>query len=572
MTSVEPSSAPNLGGGVDAPSAAIEHDAAPAPDVIDPNERVLEIPIRNELGEESDEVIYVSVNGLPDDVDKVVDVLKAERADLWRWLAFAVEYYRQQRTQQFERILTEGCSSEVDLYYTDDTKGRIALLNAYAAFKISQGKAEWTRDRNVSERLLTDAVEFLNRADRINNMADATWVNKGGLNMVRGHHGNAIRDFSNALEINPDNLMGLLGKGAVLFERKQFREARDHYIRAIRSHPGCSAAVRVALGLCFLELKQPQRAVEAFERAHELEPDNVDALVALSVLELGNAAKGSDASNHVRQEATRKLLQSAMSRLQRAFELEPSNSIVLNHLANHFFMKETRDHSRIENLVRKAYRSTTHERVQAEACYMLGRSAHAQANLDVAAKFYDQSLSHWPGFPLAKFNRAQLLVSTARTPEDIARVIKLLEELNGEPNLQNESDISYMLGSLYAAQGQHEKATVMLVRATEARPDNSDAWVEYAQLLQQGSTKVKWKEALRAWGKVAGILMQEGKVVPAELFCNQGVLQYKLGEKDEAMDCLYFALLADRKQHGGEWLSDFCLFCSGWGGCFGGGI
>ena len=57
--------------------------------------RVLEIPVQN-----SDEVVAVPLDELPDDAEEVealVDVLKAEKAELRLWLDFAMEYYRQAR-------------------------------------------------------------------------------------------------------------------------------------------------------------------------------------------------------------------------------------------------------------------------------------------------------------------------------------------------------------------------------------------------------------------------------------------------------------------------------------------
>lgn len=64
----------------------------------------------------------------------------------------------------------------------------------------------------------------------------------------------------------------------------------------------------------------------AFERALQLDPQCVGALVGLSILKL-NLQEGE--SNKV-----------AVIMLSKAYAIDPKNPMVLNHLANHFFFKK----------------------------------------------------------------------------------------------------------------------------------------------------------------------------------------------------------------------------------------
>lgn len=196
----------------------------------------LDIPIRDEVGRESEEVIQIFLDELPP-VEELLGVLKAERADLKLWLQFAVEYYRQARFKEFENLLEEGCSPEVERFYAEDKDTRIALLNAYAAYKIDLGRpkpGENKQRKREKGKYLTEALDFLNRADRISNADDKTWVNKGVLQTVRGELRQAERDFSMALELNPNNLLALLGIASVYFQAKKFRDAKEQYKLAIR--------------------------------------------------------------------------------------------------------------------------------------------------------------------------------------------------------------------------------------------------------------------------------------------------------------------------------------------------
>ena len=64
----------------------------------------------------------------------------------------------------------------------------------------------------------------------------------------------------------------------------------------------------------------------AFGRALELNSKCVGALVGLAVLELNS--KESDS------------IKNGVQLLSRAYTIDPSNPMVLNHLANHFFFKK----------------------------------------------------------------------------------------------------------------------------------------------------------------------------------------------------------------------------------------
>ena len=79
------------------------------------------------------------------------------------------------------------------------------------------------------------------------------------------------------------------------------------------------------MGHCFLKLGNPDKARLAFERALELDPKCVGALVGLAILEL-NLQEADSIRNGVQL-------------LSRAYTVDSSNPMVLNHLANHFFFK-----------------------------------------------------------------------------------------------------------------------------------------------------------------------------------------------------------------------------------------
>lgn len=64
-------------------------------------------------------------------------------------------------------------------------------------------------------------------------------------------------------------------------------------------------------------------------RALDLDPQNVQALVGSAILELSGASAGS-------QDAARRT-ENAINTISMAYHVDSTNSMVLNHLANHYF-------------------------------------------------------------------------------------------------------------------------------------------------------------------------------------------------------------------------------------------
>jgi len=64
----------------------------------------IEIP----LHESDAEVIEITFDELPDDVDEVIHILRTEKASLNYWNTLAIEYYRRGRRDAFVKLLEVG--------------------------------------------------------------------------------------------------------------------------------------------------------------------------------------------------------------------------------------------------------------------------------------------------------------------------------------------------------------------------------------------------------------------------------------------------------------------------------
>ena len=80
----------------------------------------------------------------------------------------------------------------------------------------------------------------------------------------------------------------------------------------------------------------------AFERALQLDSQCVGALVGLAILELNNKTPES--------------IKSGVGLLSKAYTIDSSNPMVLNHLANHFFYKKVRVYRKLGLTFLMAYK------------------------------------------------------------------------------------------------------------------------------------------------------------------------------------------------------------------------
>jgi RNA polymerase-associated protein CTR9 len=332
----------------------------------------------------TEEEVRVALDQLPHDASDILDILKAEQAPLHLWLIIAREYFKQGKIEQFRQILEEGSGPEIDEYYADVKYERIAILNALGAFHTFLGKVERAPQK---EAHFKDATQYYNRASRIDETEPSTWIGKGQLCVAKGELQMASDSFKIVLDEDGNNFPALLGQASVYFlmgEAEQqhkkslehYRNALDLYKRALRAYSNCPAAVRLGIAFCRYKLGQVEKARQAFQRVLQLDPQNVDALVALAIMDLQTNEAGG--------------IRRGMEKMKRAFEIYPYCTLALNHLANHYFF--TGQHFVVEQLTETALSSSNHGLLKSHAYYNLARSYHSKGDIETAGRYYMASV------------------------------------------------------------------------------------------------------------------------------------------------------------------------------------
>jgi len=483
----------------------------------------IEIPLR-----ETDEVIELDLTLLPD-VTEVLGILTQENTILQIWITLALEYYKQGKVEDFEKLL-EKARGDANLNYKEHEKDQMICLDTLAAFYVQTARDEKNKERRTD--LFMKATQLYTMADKIIMYDQNHLLGRACFCLLEGDKmDQADAQFNFVMNQTPDNIPSLLGKACISFNKKDYKGALSYYKRALRTNPSCPADVRLGMAQCFYKLGKLDRARQAFERTLQLQPDNVSALIGVALLDLNNGDVDS--------------IRNGIVLLSRGYQIDASNPMVLNHLANHFFFKK--DYVRVQHLALHAFHNTEHEAVQAESCYQLARSFHVQQDYDQAFQYYYQSAQFaTPSFVLPFYGLGQMYIHKGE-PHELEKAAECFEKvLKAYPNNYETMKI---LGSLYAQSEDFEKqeaAKKHLKKVTELYPDDVEAWIELAQLLERQpstSTNDGVQGALKAYGRATSIVQDSVKAeVPPEILNNIAALHFRLGNLNEAMKYYQVAL------------------------------
>jgi len=476
----------------------------------------LEIPLK-----EGEEVIEIPFDDLPEAAE-ILSILQQEKAPLHLWNKLAREYFRQGRKEDFVKIVTtslENPPSQKEKYDGFD-KDQMNAYDMLAAYFVQEANKEKNRDKK--RELFMKSTLLYTTADKILMYDKNHLLGRAYFCLLEGDKmDQADQQFNFVLSQNPSSIPSLLGKACIAFNKKDYKNALAYYKKALRTNPRCPANVRLGMGHCFLKLGNVEKARLAFDRALELDPDCVGAMVGIAVLQLNSQEPDA--------------IRDGVQKLSRAYGIDSQNPMVLNHLANHFFFKK--DYHKVQHLALHAYNNTENELMRAESCYQLARCFHVQQDYDQAFQYYYQATQFAASnFVLPHFGLGQMYIYRGDT-ENAAQCFEKV--LKAQPGNYETMKI---LGSLYANSEHEEKRKIAishLKKVTEQFPEDVEAWIEYAQILEQTDIN----ESLKSYSTATNILKEKiAADVPPEILNNVGSLYYRTGKFKESLQCFEEAL------------------------------
>ena len=411
-------------------------------------------------------------------------------------------------------------SARADIDYEGYDRDQMRAYDTLAAYYVQEANKEKNKDKK--RELFTKATLLYTTADKIIMYDQNHLLGRAYFCLLEGDKmDQADQQFNFVLSQSQNNIPSLLGKACIAFNKKNYKEALAFYKKALRTNPGCPASVRLGMGHCFLKLGNTDKARLAFERALQLDQNCVGALVGLAVLQLN--------------EQTPDSIRSGVQKLSKAYTIDSGNPMVLNHLANHFFFKK--DYQKVQHLALHAFHNTENESMRAESCYQLARHFHVQGDYDQAFQYYYQATQFaTTTFVLPHFGLGQMYVYRGDTENASQCFEKVLKAQPGNYETMK------ILGSLYASSTNEEKRKIAenhLKKVTEQFPEDVEAWIELAQILEQNDLV----ESLKCYKTATKILQDKVEAdVPPEILNNVGSLNFRLHKMEEARECFETAL------------------------------
>ncbi|CAO3682178.1 unnamed protein product [Umbelopsis ramanniana] len=483
-----------------------------------PRSRTIEVPLQHE------QVLEVVCEDLPANPIELTDIFSQESVGLLYYRLLAFEYYRQSKFDEAIKVLRAGLNAANASPQTQ-ARHKLPLLILMATLNIQLAKM--ASDTNVKQSFMTEAVQLINDADRINNQYEPTFIIKGILYLQRGDLNEAFRSFTMTLEKIPSCIPALIGKGRIQFTRKQYRQALKTYQTALSYTTGneYNVEIRLGIGLCYHQLGMSSEAKTAFKRCLQMNPSksNPVSLILLAIMEL-NESKDRELGI-VHQEAS---LKQGLQHMQMAHTANKKDPVVLNMLANHFFL--TKEFAKSIKCATRAYNISRQNLVKAEAAYQVARAQHQMQQFDDAFKHYSEALQLNPDHILSQFGVGQLHLKRG----EIDKAIQYFDKVYSTESRCIEA--LKVLGSLYALAGKKEKAMECLVKVLTEIKDDSMLLIEVAQLSEENDDK----RALRAYEQATELYKrqspangEENQVLP-EVLNNMAAMYHMQGDLPNA--------------------------------------
>ncbi|MES1905357.1 MAG: protein required for normal CLN1 and CLN2 G1 cyclin expression, partial [Paramarteilia canceri] len=346
-----------------------------------------------------------------------IDDLKNSGSPLSAWIKEGLKYYRNKKYDIFIEIL-EAANAHKFEPYSDHDQEYMLLLDTIAAYYAQAGQRE--KQLELKKEYFNKATLIYNNADKIIMYDENHLVGRAYFCLIEGEKiAQADSQFNFVINQNPKNLKALIGKAYIYFHKRDFKSALNLFKKALRINPNAPADIRIGIGHCFLKLGNFEKAKMAYERALEIDSTNCQALLGLGVLNLNKK--------------TAESIKVGINYLSKAYSVDPTNAMVLNLLADHFFYKK--DLEKVTKLSHQAFNSTENESIKAESSFQVARVFHYRKNYEDAYKYYYQSVQFASPLYIAPlFGLAQMYIEHREFENALQSINKILKHYPDNTN------------------------------------------------------------------------------------------------------------------------------------------
>lgn len=308
---------------------------------------------------------------------------------------------------------------------------------------------------------------------------------------------------SRLLEVDPESAAAREAAAYAAFLKEDYAQAAEH-LQALADRGGLAADAWMNLGLCRRREGKLEQAVEAYQRALALQPDQAEVHLRIAEIlhELGRDEEALDACRtgieacpeaadlyffavSLHEKAGRR--EDAEALLEVLALRQPGNADIWFRLGN---MKFDR-HAFGEAI--DAYRAALAAQPGwAEAWLNLGLACYESGRYDEAETAFRQALSAKPGWEAALRAAAVNALRQNQLDSALQYHKQLIDSGHSDP------EILYNTAMLHEQLGQKEEAELLYRQALEWKPDFAEALVGLGYVLESTG---RAEEARQCWAK-----------------------------------------------------------------------
>jgi tetratricopeptide (TPR) repeat protein len=315
----------------------------------------------------------------------------------------------------------------------------------------------------------------------VHNSLGSALFQKGGVD-------EAIAQYQTALQINPDFADAHYNFGIALFKMGQVDEAIVHYQKALQIKPDYAEACN-NLGNALLQKGRVDEAITHCQTALQIKPDYAEAHINLgnALLQKGQVdeaivhyqtalqIKPDDAEacynlgNALLQKGD---VDEAIVHYQTALQIKPDNAEAHNNLGNALLKKGD-----VDEAIAHYQKALQIKPDYAEACYNFGNALLKMGNVDEAIVHYQKALQLKPDYAEAHNNLGGVLLPKGRVDEAIAHYQMALQLKPDNAVVRNN------LGNALLQKGRVDEAITQFQKTLQIKPDSLDVLNNLAWLL-----------------------------------------------------------------------------------------
>jgi len=373
----------------------------------------------------------------------------------------------------------------------------------------------------IEKKDYATAEQRLNEAVAKNPTDYQAWYDLGYVFSATGRKAEAIEAYRKSVTAKPDVFESNLNLGTLLAATHQ-PDAADFLRKATQLKPTAhreEGLERAWLSLGHVvEKENPQEALEAFEKAAQLQPKDAEPYLAAGAI-LERQDKLTEAEEHY----------------AKAAQLDPKSSDALAGLVNVYTRQKRLPEA--ESALRK-YLAIDANNVSAHV--QLGRVLLVESKPEEASAEFQAALKLDPNDPTANQEIAAALVQAKKFDEAAARYQPLVQANPRDPTLR------YQFGSCLLKARKFADAQAELLDAVQLKPDLAEA---YEELAIAASENQNYPLAIKAVDTRARFLPE----TPGTYFLRATSYDHLRAYKEAAESYRQFLLAAAGKFPDQEW-------------------